>query len=67
MNNAIIAATRRARVFERAEPINPFDSPPAQRSALHEYYRRQPPRPPGTVIAAHPATDSTAILAPRPG
>ena len=51
MNNAILAATRRARIFQRAETINPFSAPPAWQSALCKYQDRKPRPPPGTVIA----------------
>jgi hypothetical protein len=62
MTNAILAATRRARVFERTERLDPFSAPIAQRSALHEYCQRQPRPPPGKVIAVHPSTDASAVL-----
>jgi hypothetical protein len=62
VNNAILAATRRARTFERAEAINPFSSPPPWRAALREYQERQPPRPPGKVVAIHTSTDGAAVL-----
>jgi hypothetical protein len=60
VNNTIIAATRRARTFQRTELLDPFGSPPAWQSALSQYQERRPP--PGTVIAVHPSTDSAAIL-----
>jgi hypothetical protein len=62
VNNAIIAAARRARVLQSAETINPFDSPPAWRSALREHQERKPRPPPGTTIAIHAGTDASAIL-----
>jgi hypothetical protein len=61
MDNAIIAAERRSRAFQRAE-IDPFSAPAPWRSALHEYRQRTPRPPPGTVIAVHPSTDASAIL-----
>ena len=62
MNNAIIAATRRARLFERAELLDPFSAPPVWQSALSAYQERRPRPPPGTVIAMHPSTDASEIL-----
>jgi hypothetical protein len=62
MDNAIIAALHRARVFERAEPINPFNAPPDWQSALSTYRDCQPTRPLGQTIAVHPSTDASAIL-----
>jgi hypothetical protein len=58
----IRAAAYRARAFETAGTINPFDAPTAQRSALHEYRQRTPRPPPGTTVAIHATTDGPAIL-----
>jgi hypothetical protein len=64
VNNAIRirAAVHRARIFQTAGAINPFDSPPHWQSALHAYQERRPRPPPGTVIAVHPATNGPAVL-----
>jgi hypothetical protein len=62
VNNAILAAARRARVFQRTELLDPFSSPPDWQSALREYQERRPRPPPSTVIAVHPSTDASEIL-----
>jgi hypothetical protein len=62
VNNAIIAATRRARIFQAAETINPFDAPSVGRSALHEFRQRRPRPRPGTTVAIHDSTNGTAVL-----
>jgi hypothetical protein len=57
----IRAALHRARAFQRADSVNPFDSPPPWRAALSQYRERAPSRSPA-AIEINPSTDGPAIL-----